>query len=183
MTASATAPETTTWQLDPVHSSVEFAVKHLMIVTVRGSFAGVEASIVGDESKPAGATVTVKVDTATITTKNDQRDTHLRSADFFDVEKYPSITFVGKRIVGDGFGEFQFVGDLTIRGVTKQITLDAAFEGRAKDPWGGTRIGFSAKGKIRRSEFGLTWNQVLEAGGVAVSDEVKISVDAQFVRK
>jgi polyisoprenoid-binding protein YceI len=183
MTAIATTPETTTWQLDPSHSSVEFAVKHLMIVTVKGSFLGLEASIVGDESKPAGATVNVNIDTATITTNNEQRDAHLRSADFFDVEKYPAITFVGKRIVGDAFREFQLVGDLTIRDVTKEITLDVTFEGRAKDPWGGSRIGYSATGKIRRSEFGLTWNQVLEAGGVAVSDEVKISVEAQLVRK
>jgi len=183
MTAIAGAPETTTWQLDPAHSSIEFAVKHLMIVTVKGSFAGIMASIVGDESQPGGATVNVSIDTATITTKNDQRDAHLRSPDFFDVEKFPTITFVGKRIVGDAFGDFQLVGDLTIRGVTKEITLDATFEGRAKDPWGGTRIGYSAKGKIRRSEFGLTWNQVLETGGVAVSDEVKISVEAQLVRQ
>lgn len=183
MTAIATTPETTTWQLDPAHSSIEFAVKHLMIVTVKGSFAGIEASIVGDEGTPDRATVNVTIDAATITTKNDQRDAHLRSADFFDVEKFPELTFVGKRIVGDSFGEFKLVGDLTIRGVTKEITLDATFEGRAKDPWGGTRLGYSATGKIRRSEFGLTWNQVLEAGGVAVSDEVKISVEAQLVRQ
>lgn len=183
MTATATTPEITTWQLDPVHSSIEFAVKHLMIVTVKGSFAGIEASIVGDESKPAGAKLTVKIDTATITTKNEQRDAHLRSADFFDVETFPTITFAGKRLVGETQGEFQIVGDLTIRGVTKEITLDATFEGRAKDPWGGTRIGYNASGKIKRSEFGLTWNQVLEAGGVAVGDEVKINVDAQFVRQ
>ena len=183
MTATATTPETTTWKLDPAHTSIEFAVKHLMIVTVKGSFAGVEATIVGDESKPARANVTVKIDTATITTKNEQRDAHLRSADFFDVEKFPTITFVGKRLVGETQGEFQLIGDLTIRGVTKEITLDASFEGRAKDPWGGTRIGYSASGKIKRSEFGLTWNQVLEAGGVTVGDEVKINVDAQFVRQ
>jgi polyisoprenoid-binding protein YceI len=183
MTAIATTPGTTTWQLDPVHTSIEFAVKHLMIVTVKGSFTGIEASIVVDDSKPAGANVNVKIDTATITTKNEQRDAHLRSGDFFDVDTYPTITFAGKRIIGEAQGAFQLVGDLTIRGVTKEITLDATFEGRAKDPWGGTRIGYSASGKIRRSEFGLTWNQVLEAGGVAVGDEVKISVDAQFVRK
>ena len=182
MTAIATTHETSTWQLDPVHSSVEFAVKHLMIATVKCSFAGFSASIVGDDRQPDGAIVSATIDTATITTKNAQRDAHLRSADFFDVERYPTITFTGKRILGDAFGSFQLVGDLTIRGVTKEIMLDGSFEGRAKDPWGGTRIAYSAKGSIRRSEFGLTWNQVLETGGVAVSDEVKISIDAQLVR-
>ena len=183
MTAIATTPETSTWQLDPSHSHVEFAVKHLMIATVKGSFAGVDASLVGDESKTTGATVTATIDTATINTRNEQRDAHLRSADFFDVDKYPAITFVGKRIVGETSGEFQVIGDLTIRDVTKEITLDVVFEGRVKDPWGGTRIGYSATGKIRRTHFGLTWNQLIEAGGVAVGEDVKISVEAEFVRK
>jgi polyisoprenoid-binding protein YceI len=150
---------------------------------VKGSFTGVDATIVGDEAVPSGAQLTVTIDPATITTKNDQRDAHLRSADFFDVEKYPALVFTAKRINGDAFGEFELIGDLTIHGVTKEITLDATFEGRAKDPWGGSRLGYTATGKIRRSDFGLTWNQVLEAGGFAVSDDVKISVEAQFVRK
>ena len=183
MTAIVTTPETTTWQLDPTHSSVEFAVKHLMIATVKGSFSGIEASIVGDEKDPARAKLNVKIDAATITTANDQRDTHLRSGDFFEVEKFPSITFSGTRIVGDAFGDFQLVGDLTMHGVTKELMLDVTFEGRAKDPWGGSRLGYSAKGKIRRSDFGLNWNQALEAGGVLVSEEVKINVEAQLVRK
>jgi polyisoprenoid-binding protein YceI len=183
MTAIATHPETATWQLDPSHSSVEFSVKHLMITTVKGSFTGVKAEIVGDPIAPGKAIVTATIDAPTITTKNDQRDAHLRSADFFDVEKYPTITFAGKRIDGDALGDFKLVGDLTIHGVTKEITLDGTFEGQAKDPWGGTRASYALTGKIRRADFGLTWNQALEAGGVVVSDEVKISVDAQFVRK
>lgn len=182
MTAIAPITETTTWQLDPVHSSVEFAVKHLMIATVKGSFSGFESSLVVDES-PTSAKVTAKIDAATISTKNDQRDAHLRSADFFETEKYPTIEFGSTRIVGDTSGEFQLIGNLTMHGVTKEITLDATFEGQGKDPWGGTRIGYSAKAKIRRSDFGLTWNQALEAGGVVVSDDIKISVEAQFVRK
>jgi polyisoprenoid-binding protein YceI len=183
MPANATQPETATWQLDPSHSSVEFSVKHLMITTVKGSFAGIEAEIVGAESAPTKARVKATIDAATITTKNEQRDTHLRSADFFDVEKYPTITFAGKRIDGDALGDFKLVGDLTIHGVTKEITLDGSFGGQAKDPWGGTRAAYTLNGKIRRADFGLTWNQALEAGGVVVSDEVKISVEAQFVRK
>jgi polyisoprenoid-binding protein YceI len=183
MTSIAAFPETTTWQLDASHSSVGFSVKHLMIATVKGSFTGIEASISGDEGDPSGATLKVDIDTATITTGNAQRDAHLRSADFFDVETFPAITFVGKRIVGDAFGDFRLVGDLTLHGVTREITLDATFEGRAKDPWGNSRLVYAASARIRRTDFGLNWNQALETGGVLVSEEVKITVEAQFVRK
>ena len=180
---TALLPETSTWKLDASHSSIGFSVKHLMIATVKGSFGKYEASFTGDETDLSKASVTVDIDAASINTGNDQRDGHLRSPDFFDAEKFPSITFVGKRIVGSAFGAFKIVGDLTIRGITREITLDASFEGRAKDPWGNARLGYSAKGKINRSEFGLTWNQALEAGGVVVSEEVKISVEASFVRQ
>jgi polyisoprenoid-binding protein YceI len=183
MTATATIPKTTTWQLDPSHSSVEFSVKHLMIASVKGSFGKFEASLTGDDNDLSGAKITVTIDTSSIDTGNDQRDAHLRSGDFFDVEKYPAITFTGKRIVGDAFGEFKLVGDLTIRDVTREITLDATFEGRAKDPWGNSRLGYTATGKIRRTDFGLNWNQALEAGGVLVSEDVKIAVEAQFVKQ
>jgi polyisoprenoid-binding protein YceI len=180
---TAILPETTTWQLDASHSSIGFAVKHLMIATVKGSFGKFEASFSGNEQNLATASVSAKIDAGSIDTGNDQRDGHLRSADFFDVEQFPAIDFVGKKIVGDAFGDFKIVGDLTIRGVTKEITLDATFEGRAKDPWGNSRLGYTAKGKINRTEFGLNWNQALEAGGVLVSEEVKISVEASFVRQ
>ena len=180
---TAILPEVSTWQLDPSHSSIGFSVRHLMIATVKGSFGTFESSFSGNEGDLKDATVSAKIDAASIDTSNDQRDGHLRSPDFFDVEKYPSITFAGKRIVGDAFGDFKLVGDLTIRGVTKEITLDASFEGRAKDPWGNSRLGYTAKGKINRSDFGLTWNQALEAGGVVVSEEVKISIEASFIRK
>lgn len=183
MTSTATLPETTTWQLDASHSSVGFSVKHLMIATVKGSFGKFDAAFLGDEKDLSSAKVTVNVDAASITTANDQRDGHLRSGDFFDVEKFPAMSFVGKKVIGDAFGAFKLVGDLTIRGTTKEVTLDATFEGRAKDPWGNSRLGYSANGKIRRSDFGLTWNQALEAGGVVVSEDVKISVEASFVRQ
>jgi polyisoprenoid-binding protein YceI len=179
---TAILPETSTWQLDASHSSIGFSVKHLMIATVKGSFGTFEASLTGDEGNLSKAQVSAKIETASIDTANEQRDGHLRSPDFFDAENFPAITFVGKRIVGDAFGDFKIVGDLTIRGVTKEITLDATFEGRAKDPWGNSRLGYTAKGKINRTDFGLTWNQALEAGGVLVSEEVKISVEASFVK-
>jgi polyisoprenoid-binding protein YceI len=180
---TAILPETSTWQLDASHSSIGFSVRHLMIATVKGSFGKYEASFSGDESDLSKARVNVTIDASSIDTSNEQRDGHLRSPDFFDVEKFPSIEFVGKKVIGNAFGEFKIIGDLTLHGVTKEITLDATFEGRAKDPWGNSRLGYAAKGKINRSEFGLTWNQALEAGGVMVSDEVKISVEASFVRQ
>jgi polyisoprenoid-binding protein YceI len=180
---TAILPEVSTWKLDASHSSIGFSVKHLMIATVKGSFGKFEASFSGNEGDLSKATVEAKIDVASIDTSNDQRDAHLRSPDFFEAEKFPAIAFVGKKIVGDAFGDFQIIGDLTIRGVTKEIALDVTFEGRAKDPWGNSRLGYTAKGKINRSEFGLTWNQALETGGVMVSDEVKISIEASFVRQ
>lgn len=180
---TAILPEVSTWKLDGSHSSIGFSVKHLMIATVKGSFGKYEASFSGSEGDLSKATVEAQIDVTSIDTSNDQRDGHLRSPDFFDAEKFPTIDFVGKKIVGDAFGDFQIVGDLTIRGVTKEIALDVTFEGRAKDPWGNSRLGYTAKGKINRSEFGLTWNQALETGGVMVSDEVKISIEASFVRQ
>jgi polyisoprenoid-binding protein YceI len=180
---TAILPETTTWQLDASHSSIGFSVKHLMIATVKGSFGKFEASFSGDERDLSNAALNVTIDVASIDTSNDQRDGHLRSPDFFDAEKFRNITFAGKRIEGNAFGDFKLVGDLTIRGVTKEVALDATFEGRAKDPWGNSRLGYTAKGKINRSDFGLNWNQVLETGGVVVSEEVKISVEASFIRQ
>lgn len=182
MTAAA-AQAVTTWQLDPTHSVVEFAVRHLMISTVKGHFLDVAATISGDESNPASQKVTATIQVASIDTRQPDRDKHLRSADFFDVEHHPTITFTSTKIDGDIQGDFKLTGDLTIRGTTRSVTLDATAEGRGKDPWGGERIAFSAKGKISRGDFGLTWNQTLETGGVVVSDEVKMSIEAQFVRQ
>src|SRR2546423_13596457 len=132
MTATATPTQTATWQLDPSHSSVEFSVKHLMITTVKGSFTGIEAQLVGDDANPSSSVATATIDATTITTKNEQRDAHLRSADFFDVAKYPTITFASTRIDGDPLGDFKLSGDLTIHGVTNPVVLDGTFEGRAK---------------------------------------------------
>ena len=171
----------TTWQLDPTHSSVEFAIRHLMISTVRGRFGGVTGTVELDQNeKPTKVDVTI--DMTSVDTRQDQRDNHLRSADFFDVEKYPTMRFVSTRIEGDVKGEFKLIGNLTIKDQTREVTLDVTAEGVGNDPWGNYRAGFSAKGKVDRRDFGLTWNQALEAGGFVVGDEVKISIDLELIR-
>ncbi|MGH7620505.1 MAG: YceI family protein [Gemmatimonadaceae bacterium] len=173
----------TTWTIDGSHAEIGFAVRHLMISTVRGRFGAVSGTVEFDETHPSKSKVDVTVDVRSIDTRQEQRDNHLRSPDFFDVEKYPTMHFAGKRVEGDVTGEFRVVGDLTIRGITQEITLDVTSEGRTRDPWGNDRAGFSAKGKLSRGAFGLTWNQMLEAGGVAVGDEVRLSIDAELVKQ
>ena len=174
-----TATGAQTWSLDAAHSNVEFAVKHLMIAKVKGRFSQVSGTLTADPSNPSDFQLDVEIDAASIDTRQEQRDAHLRSPDFFDAENYPTLRFTGKRMEGDG-DEFKLTGDLTIKGTTREVTLDVTNEGSATDPWGNARIGFSARGKISRSDFGLTWNQALEAGGVVVGDEIRISVDAEF---
>jgi len=177
------AGNTTTWTIDPAHAEIGFAVRHLMLSTVRGRFGAVNGTITVDENNPTTAKIDVTVDVSSVDTRQEMRDNHLRSADFFDVANYPTMHFVSKRIEGDVAGTFKVIGDLTIRGTTKQVTLDVTFEGRAKDPWGNDRAGFSATGKINRRDFGLNWNQALEAGGVVVGDEVKMTLDVEIVRQ
>jgi polyisoprenoid-binding protein YceI len=179
---TAAAPAGTTWQIDASHSNVEFAVKHLMISTVRGRFADVKGTVVEDPSDPTKSAIEVVIGTASIDTRQEQRDAHLRSADFFDSEKFPTMTFVSRRIEPKDDGELRVTGDLTIRDVTREVVLAVTPEGRGGDPWGGQRAGFSATGKIERSDFGLTWNQALEFGGVAVGDAIKISIDVELVK-
>lgn len=171
----------TTWKLDPSHSSVEFSAKHLMITTVRGTISDVDGTIQIDEKNPASSSVEAVLKAGSIDTRSEQRDDHLRSADFLDVANFPAITFKSKRIQGSK-EEFKLTGDLTIRGTTKEVVLDVTFEGSGKDPWGGERVGFSATGKIDRREFGLTWNQALETGGVVVGNEIKIRIEAQATK-
>lgn len=182
MTTTAIAGNRTTWTIDPSHSTVEFVAKHMMITTVKGRFAELEGTIVADEENIGDSTVEVTMQAASIDTRSEQRDTHLRSADFLDVENYPTVTFRSTRVEGTK-DEFQLTGDLTIRDVTRPITLDVTFEGEGKDPWGGTRASFSAKGKFDRRDFGLTWNVALETGGILVSNEVKINIEAQLVQQ
>ena len=175
----------TVWKLDPSHSVVEFSAKHMMITTVRGQFGTVEGEIVVNEENPAQSSVAVEIDATGIDTRAEQRDTHLRSADFLDVENFPKITFRSTRIEGryrEPGDRFKVIGDLTIRGTTREVTLDATYEGAGKDPWGGERVSFSADTKIDRRDFGLVWNVGLEAGGVLVGHDIKIHLEAQAVK-
>jgi len=185
MTAPATvapaAGARTAWKLDPIHSLVEFSAKHLMITTVKGRIADVVGTVYTDEKDPKKSSVEAMLKAASLDTRTDQRDQHLRSADFLNAEVYPEIKFRSTRIEGDK-ENFKLTGDLTIRDVTKPVTLDVQFEGKTKDPWGGERVGFSGTGKIDRRDFGLTWNQALEAGGVVVGNEIKINLEVQAVK-
>jgi polyisoprenoid-binding protein YceI len=173
-----------TWQIDPAHAFVEFKVRHLMVSSVKGTFTKVEGTVEVDDADLAKAALKVTIDTASIDTNIAKRDEHLRSADFFDVAKFPTMTFVSKKVIPASGGGGKVVGDLTIRGVTREVTLDVAeFSPAIKDPWGNQRRGATASALINRKDFGLTWNAALEAGGVAVGDEVKISLDVELIKK
>jgi polyisoprenoid-binding protein YceI len=183
--SSQPQPSTTTWNLDAAHTLVEFSAKHMMITTVKGRFADVRGVVTLNEDRPDASTVAVEIAAASIDTRVEQRDQHLRSADFLDAENYPLITFRSRRIEGarlSARSEFRVIGDLTIRGVTREVTLDASYEGQGRDPWGGDRVSFSATAKLDRRDFGLTWNAALETGGVLVSNDIKIHIEAQGIR-
>jgi len=186
MTQTAPVAETTTtWNLDPTHTTVGFSAKHMMITTVRGTFSDVKGTIVVDSANPDRSSVEAEIGVASISTGVEQRDGHLRSPDFLDADGFPAITFRSTRIEGalaSPGDRFKVVGELTIRGTTREVTLDATYEGQGQDPWGGQRISFSASTKIDRRDFGLTYNQVLEAGGVLVSNEIKLEIEAQAVK-
>ncbi|HZI40383.1 MAG TPA: YceI family protein [Gemmatimonadaceae bacterium] len=182
-TAAKPATGITTWTVDPTHSLVEFAVKHLMISTVRGRFGDVKGTVLYNETDPKQSKVEIEIPTASIDTRAEQRDAHLRSPDFFHVEQHPTMTFKSKRIEGDVNGEFKLVGDLTIRDTTKEVVLDAEFQGRTRDPWGGERQGFEAKGKVNRKDFGLNWNQALDAGGWVLGDDIKMTIGVELVKQ
>ena len=169
----------TKWNIDNAHTSVGFSVKHMMVSKVKGSFGKLEGTIVGNPEDLTGAQIDFKIDVASINTNNEDRDNHLRSADFFETEAHPQITFVSTNIVKKDDDEYDLTGDITVKGITKQITFKAEYEGKGKNPWGVDVVAFEAKGKISRKDFGLTWNQALEAGGVLVGDDIKISIDVQ----
>lgn len=169
-----------TFTIDAAHSNVEFAVKHMMITTVKGRFADVKGTVQIPENGEPKVEVTIAA--ASIDTRTDARDNHLRSADFFDVETYPEIRFVSTKATPTAKG-YTLAGDLTIKGVTKPITLEVVEEGSGVDPWGNVKAAFSATGKFNRTDFGLTWNAALETGGVLVSEDVRISIDAQLVKQ
>jgi polyisoprenoid-binding protein YceI len=174
---------TTTWNFDTAHSSVGFTVRHMVIAKVHGVFAQWSGAIELDEGDFTKSRVAVEIDAASIDTKNAQRDGHLRSADFFDAEKFPKLTFRSTRIEKTGADRFKVFGDLTMHGVTKAVVLDAEDTGAGKDPWGNERRGFSASATVDRREFGLNWNQALEAGGVLVSEQVRIQLDLSSVKQ
>ncbi len=184
MTTETQTQQKTRWNIDSSHSQAEFTVKHMMITKVRGRFADVEGAIHLDAENPENSRVKVEIDAASIDTREEDRDAHLRSEDFLNAEEFPKLTFESKRVGGleleDG-ARFKVLGDLTIRGTTKEVELAAVFEGRGQDPWGNQRVAFSADTTIDRRDFGLTWNQALETGGVLVGHEVKIHLEAQAV--
>jgi polyisoprenoid-binding protein YceI len=169
----------TKWVLDAAHSNLDFSIRHMMIAKVKGSFESFSAEIEADPADLTTASIALAVDVASVDTRNGDRDNHLRSPDFFDVEKFPQMTFVSKQIVKTGENEYEITGDLTLRDVTRSEKISVSYEGTGKDPWGNTKVGFSGNGSIKRSDYGLTWNAALETGGVLVGDDVKISFEIQ----
>ena len=172
-----------TYQLDPSHSSINFSVKHMMIAKVHGGFEKMSGVLSYDSKNPTATTVEVNIEVASINTRDTARDTHLKSADFFDTEKYPSITYKSVR-VQEKKGDLTIVGELTIHGVTHPVTVELERPSEEmKDPWGNLKIGASGSAKVKRKDFGLTWNAALEAGGLLVGDDVNITLDVQFVKQ
>jgi len=171
-----------TWNIDTSHSTVHFIARHMVIAKVRGAFKAFSGVIQLDEADMTKSTVSVSIDAASIDTAEEKRDAHLKSVDFFDVEKFPKLTFTSKSISKSGDG-YKVVGDLAIHGVTKEVVLDAKFEGKGQDPWGGQRVAFAAKASVNRQDFGLKWNQVLEAGGLLVSDKIEIELEVEAIQQ
>jgi polyisoprenoid-binding protein YceI len=183
-TTTTSAPTSVvTWKLDPAHSAAEFKVKHMMISNVKGTFTGLSGTLLENPSDPTRSTIEVSIEIATLNTGDAQRDGHLKSADFFEAEKYPTMTFKSTRVERTADAEYRVTGDLTMHGITKPVTF--AVEGPTapgKDPWGNTRIGLSATTKINRKDFGLNWNAALETGGILVGEDVQITLDVQFIK-
>jgi polyisoprenoid-binding protein YceI len=180
---TAATPTTSTWKIDPAHSAAEFKVKHMMISNVKGKFSGLSVVLSLNEGDPTLSSVEASIPVSTLTTGDEQRDGHLKSADFFDAEKFPTLTFKSTKVAKAGEGELTVTGDLTLHGVTKPVKF--AVEGPSepgKDPWGNTRIGLSATTKINRKDFELGWNATLETGGVLVGEVVTLTLDVQFIK-
>ena len=172
-----------TWQIDPAHSHIQFSARHMMISTVRGRFENFSGTVDFDEDNPENSTVYVEIDAASINTREGQRDNHLRSADFLQADKYPVLTFESKRIELIDEDTARVTGDLTIRDITREVTMRVDYQGQARSPWGTTSAGFSASTKINRKDFNLTWNQALETGGVLVGDEIRIDIELEIVKQ
>ncbi|QEC44807.1 YceI family protein [Pseudobacter ginsenosidimutans] len=172
----------TKWTLDPLHSELGFKIKHLMITNVSGSIKNFNIEMDTKEEDFATAQVRLTADIASISTNNEQRDAHLRNGDFFDTDNHPQMEFRSTKVEDKGDENFTLVGELTLKGVSKPVRLDVEYSGVTKDPWGGERAGFTVTGKIKRSDWGISFNSVLETGGVALSDEVKINAEVQLVK-
>jgi polyisoprenoid-binding protein YceI len=172
-----------TYKIDPAHSSAHFVVRHMMVTNVRGGFRSMNGTVVVDPGNPSASSIEAVIDAASISTLDDQRDAHLRSADFLDVEKFPAIHFQSTRIEPAGDGEWKAAGDLSIHGVTRPVVLKVeGSTSEEKDPWGNIRAGASATTRIKRSDFGLTWNAALETGGILVGDELKIELEISMIK-
>jgi polyisoprenoid-binding protein YceI len=172
----------TNWAVDVSHSAIDFSVKHMMIAKVKGSFHNFAAQISADVSDLTTADISLEIDLSSVDTRNADRDAHLRAADFFDIEKYPKLLFKATKIVKTGEGEYDVTGDVTLHGVTHPETFEVTYEGSGKDPWGNEKAGFSAKGSLKRSSYGLTYNAALETGGVLIGDEVKITIELEAAK-
>jgi polyisoprenoid-binding protein YceI len=183
-TRAVSTPATrTTWTLDPHHTLVEFSAKHMMVTTVKGRFTSVRGTILADEANPTQSSIEVEIDAASLDSRSEMRDNHLRSADFLDVERYPTITFKSTRIEQLDDERGRVYGNLTIHDATREVALDTTFNGRGKSPYGKEVAGFSAQTSINRKDFGLNWNVALETGGWLVSDTVKIAIEAELVKQ
>jgi polyisoprenoid-binding protein YceI len=173
-----------TYQIDPAHSSAQFKVRHMMIANVKGEFDKVSGTVNFDAANPAASSVEASIDVSTIRTRDEQRDGHLKSPDFFDIEKYPAITFKSKKVTANGSDSFNVLGDLTIHGTTKEVSLNVEeLTGEAKDPWGNLRRGATAKARINRKDFGMGFNVALEAGGFLVGEEIDLTIDVELSRQ
>ena len=171
------------WKIDPAHTRAGFSVRHMMIANVHGQFENVTGTVDFNEQDPTKSSVDVQIEVASLTTRDEKRDAHLKSADFFDAENHPYMTFKSRRAVKLGENHGQLIGDLTIRGLTKEVVLDVEYTGQAKSPWGTTSAGFEARTKINRKDWGLNWNVALETGGVLVGDTVNIQIEAEIVKQ
>jgi polyisoprenoid-binding protein YceI len=183
-TAVVTNPTTaTTWTIDPAHTTVEFSVKHMMVSTTKGRFGGVGGSLVIDEQDPTRSYADVKIDASTVDTREERRDAHLKSADFFNVEVHPEITFKSTRVVPESNDRYKVYGNLTILGVTREVVLNTEYNGQNTTPWGTEVIGFTADTKISRKDWGLTYNAALESGGFLVGDDIKIHLEVEAIKQ
>lgn len=172
------------WQIDPAHSNVSFSIRHMMVSNVKGDFSKVSGTLIWDEKNPSKSSMTAEIDAASITTRDDKRDEHLRSADFFDVANFPKITFKSTRIERTAKGKFKVIGEATIHGITKPMTLEVTGPSQSiTNPWGQTVMAASATGKLNRKDFGINWNKALDAGGFVVGEEVNFTIEVELVKQ